>query len=263
VSLRCKFHIYTLRYRYWGALRAQVRVSINASPLSVPVCLRYSSQSRNLPSNPQTFTSALNNCTIEMPRPQRAAAAKARSKLIDFPESSEASSSDEAAKTKVVEHKSVEVRETITAKEKLNASATVTKVGKTVKTTVRLKPKAGVKRKAGEDNDNDSNGDNEGQKSTTQKKVRASTKKNPPTMIPAVARTVGIKMLVGAHVSMAKGLEEPLLLELSRSFTNISFYSRKNRGPECYHKLQQHWWKRIRLISQVTEEMGEPRHERI
>ncbi|KAI5851081.1 xylose isomerase-like protein [Morchella snyderi] len=132
-----------------------------------------------------------------MPRLQRAAAAKPKPEPTDFPESSGASSSGKAAKTKV-EHKSVEVRETITAKEKLNASVTVTKVQKTVK----LKPKAGVKRKAGEDNDS--------QKSSTQKKLRASTKKNPPTMTPAVARTVGMKMLVGAHVSMAKGVQNAI-----------------------------------------------------
>lgn len=169
-----------------------------------------------------------------MPRPQRAAAVKAKSKLIDFPENPEASSSDEASKTKAVEHKSVEIRKTITAKGKPNSSVTVTKLEKTVKTTVKLKPKAGVKRKAGEDDDNDSNSDNEGQKSTTQKKVRALTKKNPPKMIPAVARTVGMKMLVGAHVSMAKGLEEPLF---ARSFTNISFLFTGKQGSRMLSQI--------------------------
>lgn len=80
---------------------------------------------------------------------------------------------------------------------KSSISATVAKVKTTVKTAIRPRPKE-KKRELGED-------DEEGH--TSHKKARKSAKAKTSAMLPLATRTVGMKVFVGAHVSMAKGLK--------------------------------------------------------
>lgn len=86
-----------------------------------------------------------------------------------------------------------------------------------------------------------------------------SRKKMAAKISPLAFRNKGMKMLVGAHVSVAKGLEKVPLVRT----TGILISFLENRGSERNHKQSQHWGKRIRNVPQIAQKMDQSGSERI
>lgn len=121
--------------------------------------------------------------------------------LLDSESSSSSDFNNKAPDMQTLESQSIETHATTITK---SGIATVTKVKATIKTTIKLKSKE-KKRKADENSESER---------PSQKKARNTAKKT-SNMLETAARTIGTKINVGAHVSMAKGLKYS------------SFYSRK------------------------------------
>lgn len=146
---------------------------------------------------PPPLPGSLTPSTSLMPSPSRAAAEGAESKLAAPGSKSSPLGrlSDESTDTQTRETQSVGAQGTVVMKP--GVSTTVIEVKTTIKTAIKSKEKE-KKRKGGED------------EPFPQKRTRNTAGKSASNMHSYPSRAKGMKMIVGAHVSMAKGpIETP------------------------------------------------------
>jgi len=87
------------------------------------------------------------------------------------------------------------------------------------------------------------------------KRTRKTKEEKEAALAPMAARTIGSKMLVGAHVSSGGGTARLNMIGLS---TNTTDTPSACRCPQRHHQRQPHRRQRLRPLPQVPAQVGQP-----